>query len=227
MADERVARLQDPFGAGDRVGSGIVFGRHPDRAGGRLEDAFGDVVGVASVVKDDVEVALRVGGERLPEVFDEFAVEGPDFWGGYRGVILERVAAAEIDGGGDEALVHRKGEVAVAADAGAVAEGLVHGLAEGDPDIFGGVVIIDVQVTRRGDGEVDECVFRQQVEHVVEEADPRGSLPRTASVEVEGELDVGFAGLPIDLCGAVHGAFRGRGPRMRRGRAGPSHDGKR
>ena len=72
------------------------------------------MVRVAAVMKDNVEVATCVDGERLPKVFDQFAVEGANFRRRDRGVVLKRVAAAKIHGGGDEALVHRQGEVAVA-----------------------------------------------------------------------------------------------------------------
>ena len=48
----------------------IVFHGHPQRAGRGFEDCFADVVAVAAVVQDHVQVAQRVGGRRLPEIFD-------------------------------------------------------------------------------------------------------------------------------------------------------------
>jgi hypothetical protein len=81
---------------------GVDFHRGAERAGGGLEDAFGDVVAVAAVVEDDVQVAQRVGREGLPEIEDQFAVEVADFGRGEVGLEDEVRPAAEVDGGGDE-----------------------------------------------------------------------------------------------------------------------------
>ena len=55
-------------------------------------------------------------------------------------------AAAKIDGGDGECLVHGHEEVAGAQDAALVAEGAVEGLAESDADVFDGVVLIDIEI---------------------------------------------------------------------------------
>ncbi len=55
-------------------------------------------------------------------------------------------AAAEIDGGEAEGLVHGHEEVAGAQNAALVAEGFVEGFAERDADVFDGVVLVDVEV---------------------------------------------------------------------------------
>ena len=75
----------------------IDFDGHAQRAGGGLEDRFGDVVAVAAVVHDDVQVAQRVGGDGLPEVFDQLAVEVADLGRGKLGLEDEVVPAAEVD----------------------------------------------------------------------------------------------------------------------------------
>jgi hypothetical protein len=40
--------------------------------------ALGNVVVIASIVQQHVQVAQRVAGERVPELFDEWPVEGAD-----------------------------------------------------------------------------------------------------------------------------------------------------
>ena len=81
--------------------------------------------------------------------------------------------AAEIDRRDGERLVHRHDEVAGAVDALAVAERLQHRLAERDADVLDGVVLIDVEVARRLQREIEAAVTREQLQHVIEEADAR------------------------------------------------------
>ncbi|HSR18023.1 MAG TPA: hypothetical protein VLM39_08010, partial [Ignavibacteriaceae bacterium] len=55
------------------------------------------------------------------------------------------------------------------------------------------------------DGQVDEAVAREQVEHVIEEADTGADVGLAGAVEVEGELDFGFFGLAGELgCSGGH-----------------------
>ena len=57
---------------------GVAFQRRAEGAGGALEDRLADVVRVAAVMQQDVQVHPPLGGDRLPEVGDQLAVERPD-----------------------------------------------------------------------------------------------------------------------------------------------------
>ena len=85
--------------------------------------------------------------------------------------------------------------MAVAGDAGAVAERAVERLAEHDPGVLDGVVRAGVEVAGDVDGQVEPAVAGEQVEHVVEEADAGAARAGAAAVEAEGERDVGLARL--------------------------------
>ena len=111
---------------------------------------------------------------------------------------------AQIDRAGGQRLVHRQREVAVAADAGAVAQRLPHRQAETDADVLDRVVLIDVQVAVGLDLQVDRGVLGQQREHVVEEADARGDLRAAAAVEIDFQADVGLRRLALDGGSAGH-----------------------
>ena len=78
----------------------------------------------------------------------------------------------------------------------------MHRLAERDADILGGVVVVDVQVALGLHGEIDAGMPRQQVQHVVEEADSGGDGGRAGAVEIDRDLDVGLLGGALDraLC---------------------------
>jgi hypothetical protein len=60
------------------------------------------------------------------------------------------------------------------------------------------VVVVDVQVALGLDGEVDAGMPRQEIEHVVEEADPGRNTRRAGAVEIDRDLDIGFLGLALD-----------------------------
>lgn len=94
---ETFENLEHAFCTWNRIASGIGFGRHSNGSCDGFENAFGDVMRVPSVVQDDVQIAICVRSERLPKVFDQFAVEGANFVCGNRGVIFECIAASEID----------------------------------------------------------------------------------------------------------------------------------
>ena len=62
-----------------------------------LKIAFADVMAIAAVVQDDVQIHQRVGRHGLPEILDQFAVEIADFLRWNRRLKHQRIAAAQID----------------------------------------------------------------------------------------------------------------------------------
>ena len=88
-----------------------------------------------------------------------------------------------------ERLVERRAGVAEAVDAGAVAEGAVERLAEGDAAVLDRVVLVHVQVAAARQLEVEQPVRGERREHVVEEADAGRDLGAPAAVEVDAHVD--------------------------------------
>ena len=88
--------------------------------------------------------------------------------------------------------------VGIARDALQVAERLLHRLAERDADIFGGVVIIDMQVALRLHSDVHARMPRQEIEHVVEKADAGFDFGYAGAVEIDRDVDIGFLGGAFD-----------------------------
>src|SRR5262245_28705389 len=64
---------------------------------------------------------------------------------------------------------------------------------------------VDMQIALGLNGEIDEAVLGKKRQHVVEKADAGLDRALARAVEVEGEGDVGFTRLPMDLRGAGHG----------------------
>jgi hypothetical protein len=116
--------------------------------------------------------------------------------------------------------------VAIAAQPALVAHGLGYRLAQGDADIFDGVVAIDVQIALGLDVEVDQAMAGNLVEHVVEETDAGRELGGAGAVDVQAHPDLGFVGFAGDIGGAVghkisfkaliSASFSGGAPTVRR-----------
>ncbi len=104
----------------------------------------------------------------------------------------------------DQRFFHWQGEVAVAADARFVAERLFQGLTKSDPNIFDGVVLIDVQIALCLHVQINRRVLRQQREHVVEEPDAGGNLALPGAIEIQLNANLGFSGFTIDGGSAGH-----------------------
>ena len=116
-------------------------------------------------------------------------VDLPDEIGPVRGV--ERHAG--------QRLVHRDQRIAIALDAGALAQRLGHRLADGDAGILGGVVEVDMQIALRLHLEIDQAVARELLQHMVEKADAGRDLGTARAVEIDRDADLGFLGLALTL----------------------------
>src|SRR5690349_15746470 len=97
--------------------------------------------------------------------------------------------------------------MAVARDAGAVGERAVERLAEHDARVLRGGVRARVEVARDLDVEVEPPVAGEEVEHVVEEAEPGVAGAAARAVEDEPEGDVRLPRPAADLRGARHGVW--------------------
>lgn len=195
---------EDAFAGGDALLARVDGDGSAEGAGSGFEAGFGDVVAVASIVLDDMEVNEGVGGEGLPEIIDELRIELADFFSGEFEIADVPGAAAEIDGDGDEGLFHGEGETAVTDDALFIAPSFDECLAESDADIFDGVVLIDLKISVCLDCEVNEAVTGEEGEHVIEEADACVDLRGPGAVQIEAEFNRGFGGLSADGGGARH-----------------------
>ena len=147
----------------------------------------------------------------MPEIGDQLAVELADFGRRHGHFPNPEGPPTQIDRGGHQGLVHGKDGVAVSPDPGPVAECTIDRLAQADAHVFGRVMPVHMQVARARDRQVHERMPREQIEHVIKEADPRTDLGSPLAVEVEPELDIGFAGLAYNL-GARGEALKVGGP---------------
>src|SRR3972149_39120 len=101
-------------------------------------------------------------------------------------------------GGRHGGLVHRDRGGAVPDDPALVAERLPERLAQHDPHVLDGVVLVDLDVALRLDTEVHQPVLRPRLEHVAEERNRGVPLRRARAVQVQLERDLRLLGLALD-----------------------------
>jgi hypothetical protein len=145
-----------------------------------------------------VNVGAGAEGEPGEEVVNELGLQiadachpGPQIDDGVR-------ASAEVDGRDRERFIHRHDEIAGAIDAAPVAERLRDGLAERDPEILHGVMLVDVEVALGIDAEVEHAVARHQFQHVIEKPDAGAHLVGAFAIERDRQRNPGLGGPPID-----------------------------
>ena len=132
-----------------------------------------------------MEVHAGLRHQRAEELLDEAHVEGLDDLALVVDVVDHEGAPAEVEGDLAERLVHREEHEAVAPDAPAVAERLVDAGAQHDAEVLDRVVVVDVEVARRGDLEVDQRMARENLHHVVQEGNTRRDGMAARAVKVD------------------------------------------
>jgi hypothetical protein len=75
---------------------------------------------------------------------------------------------------------------------------------ETDPDIFCGMVLIDMQVTDRGYFEIKHSVFGKEGQHMIQKSNTCRDLGNPSPVQVENELNIGFGGFPMNRRNSCH-----------------------
>ena len=80
-------------------------------------------------------------------------------------------------------------------------------LAHDDADILHRVVFVDIDVAFGLDRQIEEAMLGQQLQHVIEEANPGVDLPLPAAVQRPFDQDIRFLRGPVDRrlsrCGSV------------------------
>jgi hypothetical protein len=104
----------------------------------------------------------------------------------------------KVEGNLHQGFIEWGDKVTEAGNTFAIAKGLGERLAEGNTNIFIGVVIINFDIAFRFDIEIDQTVGGNLIEHVIEKRNPRIGVTLSGSVQVDADMNVRFA------CGATH-----------------------
>ncbi len=153
---------------------------------------------VVTVRKLDMKSDASVEAEGAKEFLGQSGIKVADLLVGDRYPVMEKGAVGEIKGYPNQGFIHGEGEMAVAANGAAVAEGLFERLAQADAEIFDGVVVIHLGVAGGVDGEIEKTMNSKKGQHVIHKRNAGGNIGLTGAAQLEGEADVGFFGLAMD-----------------------------
>ena len=193
-----------PFVEGTPLSVGIDRDRRAQRAGERLEGRLDHVVRVRARLDLEVQRQARVAGDGAEELLEQLVLEAaglarragrrrpaPRTRGRRRRSRTSRAPRPSARPRG------RSGRSRARSPSAASSAWPKH-----DPDVLDGVMRAGLQVALGVDLEVQAPVAREQVEHVVQEADAGLAAAGAAAVEPELERDVGLAGAALALGGA-------------------------
>ena len=103
-----------------------------------------------------------------------------------------RRAARKVDDHPRQGLVQGGVGVGEAGDAAAIAEGLIEGLAQRDRTIFGGVVIVDLEIALAAEVKIEAGVLGEADQHVIEKADAGLDVRLAFAIQGQTKLDIGL-----------------------------------
>ena len=151
------------FSGGQPLLTRVDAGGRVQGAGERLEDGFGNVVDVVAANQIDVQIQTQVYRQPAEKFFEQLNVHAVDVGPREFDVPGEERPAGKIEYDARERLVHGHVERAVAGDAATVAQRFPDGLAEGDAEVFHGVVLVDFQIAFGGGLETDKAVLGEKL----------------------------------------------------------------
>src|SRR5213080_1740492 len=155
----------------------------------------------------DVQREPPRGGERAEDVRNVLAREFADRLPAQSERRVRVRPPRQIDDGACQRLVERGVRPPKPVDAAPLAQGAVQRLAQRQRAVLGGVVVVDVEVTRAGKREIEPRVAAERVEQMIEEAEARLHVGLSRAVERERDGDRCLAGGASDGRGARgHGA---------------------
>lgn len=185
MIGQQRLRLQGAFG-GERAAVGFMtINRPTQRPGDGLENRLYLVMGVAAMNQVDVQVTAQMFCEGKPEMSNQLGRQVADLLTSEIGIKMKKKAAREIHDGAGKRLVHRNVGRTIPSNECFVGQCLTNGLAQGDPHILHRVVLINVQIAFAPHLEVESTMAREQIEHVIEEANPCCHFVFALAVEAE------------------------------------------
>ena len=151
----------------------------------------------------NVQAHTAIASERLEKLFEQLSVHVANLVAIEADIPDEIGSLTKIDSGPAQRLVHWQIGVAVAGNTSKITERLFDRLANDNASIFNSMVTINVQITVRFYGQIDERMAPQRVQHMVEKANAGRNIRLASAVQIYGHRDIGFFCLARDCSGSV------------------------
>ena len=146
----------------------------------------------------------RAGSEAVEPMFDQLRVPFAKPRHAKRYFPHKIRTARNVERAPRQGFVHRRIGRAITGNAALIAQSLQHRLANSDTGIFGGVMLVDMQIAYRLDLQIDERMPRQLLQHMVQKANACGHVIYTTAVEVDLNINGRFVRLATDRA-CTHG----------------------
>jgi hypothetical protein len=128
---------------------------------------------VSTVENINVQIQICVGAESPQKFFDEFKLKMADWRQFIRSAIMQKRPAAEVDGCPNQSFIHGKQRPSVTAYPRLISQGLGNTFAEDDAGIFDTMMEVDLQIAAHVNLEIEQAVFAEELEHVIEKGNAR------------------------------------------------------
>ena len=152
------------------------------------------MVGIVARQIIDVDRHQRMIDEALEEFAHQVHLEVTDAGAYEIHIEYQTGSPRNVHHHARQCLVERYIGVTIPAQPLLVADCLVECLTERNPDVFHGMVGIDMQIAPGSDLEINQTVTRDLVEHVLKERQTGIELGDTAAVQIELDIDLGLKG---------------------------------
>jgi hypothetical protein len=119
-----------------------------------------------------VNIGARAARKAFEEIAHQFGLQISHPGRPNLGIDDRNRASPEIYGRQAESFIHGHDKVASPQNPTAISQGPVKNLAQRNPNVFHGMVLIHVEVTSCRDFQVESAVAREELQHVVKKTDP-------------------------------------------------------
>ena len=161
------------------------------------------MMSVVSAQAVDMQCHLGVVDEALEKLVQQVHIKITDAGPRVVCMIFKAGTSGEIDDHARQRFVERYVGMSIAANTALVTNRPVDCLAQRDADILYRMMCVDMQIALRPDLDIQHAVTGNLVQHVVEKGHTRLKGTATASVEVDGNADLGLQRVPTDFCLAL------------------------
>ena len=144
------------------------------------------------------------GRETLEPVLDQLRIPLAQPWHRQPNFPHKIRPPRNIERAAGQRLVHWRIGRAITCNPALIAQCLQHRLANRYAGVFGGVMLVDMQIADRFDPQVDKRMARKLFQHMVEKTDAGGNFINAAAVEVDLNSNRSFVCLAADYPGS-HG----------------------
>ena len=166
------------------------------------------MMAVFAVKAGHVQVHHTVHGKGQEEFSGHFRFKGADPLHRDFHIVHEIGPSGKVQHNAGQCLIHGAEEGAVAADALLISQRFEEHGAQGNAQVFNGVMVVHFQVPLAGEGNIHAAVTGKEVHHVVEETDTRGSLKAPFSIDDKGNGNVCLPCFSMNLCLSHESSFR-------------------